>query len=107
MRTCMVCIHMFYFISVACSTLSRGLGLDTLLLKFLQLYSDPCSLVLVLGTNSVEEVRSFREFTPDLTWVCGNEVYQVHTVPSFVKVYQISAERVTAYRIPNMYNTCP
>ena len=34
----------------------RGLGLDALVLKFLHLYCDPCSLVLVLGINPEEEV---------------------------------------------------
>jgi len=34
----------------------RGLGLDQLMIKFLELYSDPKVLVLVLNTKSTEEV---------------------------------------------------
>jgi len=43
--------HIFHVIIVY-----RGLGLDQLILKFLELYSDPKVLVLVLNTKSTEEV---------------------------------------------------
>ena len=36
---------------------SRGLGLDEIMLKFLELYSDPKMLVLALNTRPPEEVR--------------------------------------------------
>lgn len=36
---------------------ARGLGIDRLLLRFLRLYSEPASLVLVLNTSPAEEVR--------------------------------------------------
>ena len=35
----------------------RGLGLDQLMIKFLELYSDPKVLVLALNTKSTEEVH--------------------------------------------------
>jgi DNA excision repair protein ERCC-4 len=57
--------------------LARGLGMDALLLKFFQLYSDPCSLVLVLGTNSAEEEYYIDELlamgVPQLPKVITNE----------------------------------
>ena len=43
--------HIFHVIIVY-----RGLGLDQLIIKFLELYSDPKVLVLVLNTKSTEEV---------------------------------------------------
>ena len=36
--------------------LFRGLGLDQIMLKFLELYSDPKMLVLALNTRPSEEV---------------------------------------------------
>lgn len=36
---------------------ARGLGIDRLLLRFLRLYCEPASLVLVLNTSPAEEVR--------------------------------------------------
>ena len=44
------CQSMFNF---ACF---RGLGLDQLMIKFLELYSDPKVLVLALNTKPAEEV---------------------------------------------------
>ena len=35
---------------------ARGLGIDRLLLRFLRLYCEPASLVLVLNTSPAEEV---------------------------------------------------
>lgn len=37
---------------------ARGLGVDRLLLRFLRLYCEPASLVLVLNTSPAEEVRA-------------------------------------------------
>lgn len=39
---------------------ARGLGVDRLLLRFLRLYCEPASLVLVLNTGPAEEVREPR-----------------------------------------------
>lgn len=36
---------------------ARGLGIDRILLRFLRLYCEPASLVLVLNTGPAEEVR--------------------------------------------------
>ena len=35
----------------------RGLGMDSIMIKLLELYSDPGSLVVVLNTTTSEEVR--------------------------------------------------
>lgn len=37
---------------------ARGLGIDRLLLRFLRLYCEPASLVLVLNTSAAEEVSA-------------------------------------------------
>ena len=57
-RSLDVALHVLvYQVMCACRAHHcRGLGLDALVLKFLHLYCDPCSLVLVLGTNPEEEV---------------------------------------------------
>lgn len=49
---CFHCYHVAPF-SLAC----RGIGLDRLFVKFLKLYSDPHTLVLVIGTSPAHEVR--------------------------------------------------
>jgi hypothetical protein len=36
-----------------------GLGIDRILLNYLNVYNDPGNLVLVLNTTSAEEVRTF------------------------------------------------
>ena len=51
-----ICLDLFHQDGlVVCA---RGLGIDRLLLRFLRLYCEPASLVLVLNTSPAEEVSA-------------------------------------------------